>query len=116
MRFKISYNWYRFMGITGICLLGYIVVIGIFGNTDISRFLPIDMAKSIQTHWPDLPFFTVQQQPIDDGQEKEVYFTVPTRELTKQEIAKLKATGPEPKSAPIPPTKSKDPTESSAAR
>jgi hypothetical protein len=105
MRFKISYNWYRFMGITGLCLLGYIVVIGIFGNTDISPLLPTEYARSIQTHWPDLPFFTVQKQAHDDDRDQTIYYTVPTRQLTPQEIAALKATGPEPKAAPAKETK-----------
>ena len=100
MRFKIPYNWYRFMGITGLFLIGYIVVIGIFGNTDISPLLPMQLATSIQTHWPDLPFFTVQKQSIDDGKEQVIYYTVPTRQLTPKEIAALKATGPEPKPVP----------------
>jgi hypothetical protein len=116
MRFKLSYNWYRFMGITGLFLLGYIVIVGIFGNTDISPLLPNDMAKSIATHWPDLPFFKVQQQAIDDGTEKEVYFTVPTRQLTAKEIAALKDTGPTPKSFPVPPAKPQETKTSSSAQ
>ena len=106
MRFKISYNWYRLMGITGLFLLGYIVVIGIFGNVDISPLLPTQLASSIQTHWPDLPFFAVQKQRLDDGNGQEIYYTVPTRQLTPQEIAKLKATLPPGMKSPIdaPPT------------
>ncbi len=99
MRFKISYNWYRFMGISGLFLLGYIVVIGIFGNVNINPILPTKLASSIQAHWPNLPFFAVQKQSLDNGKEQEIYYTVPTRQLTPQEIAQLKATGPEPKGA-----------------
>ncbi len=102
MRFKIPYNWYRLMGITGLFLIGYIVVIGIFGNTDITPLLPMDYARSIQTHWPNLPFFKVQKQTIDDSNEQVIYYTVPTRQLTPKEIAALKATGPEPGSTSKP--------------
>jgi hypothetical protein len=105
MRFKIPYYYYRFMGITGLFLIGYIVVIGIFGNTDITPLLPTDYARSIQTHWPNLPFFKVQKQSLDDGQEQEIYYTVPTRQLTPKEIAALKATGPEPQPATVKETK-----------
>jgi hypothetical protein len=112
MRFKISYNWYRFMGITGLFLIGYIVIIGIFGNVDITPILPMQLATSIETHWPNLPFFNVQKEPVDDGKDQETYYTVPTRQLTPQEIAKLKATGPEPAAA----AKPKETTAPSAAR
>jgi hypothetical protein len=104
MRFKLSYNWYRFMGISTICLLGYIVIIGIFGNTDISGFLPQETAKAIATRWPNLPFFKTQRQTLDDDQQ-ETYFTVPTRQLTPQELAALMATGTKPKPVTnMPPT------------
>ena len=101
MRFKLTYNWYRFMGITSICLIGYIVIIGIFGNTDISPLLPQETAKAIATHWPDMPFFKSVKRLSDDGKEEETFFRVPTRQLTPQEIAALKATGPEPKSVQV---------------
>jgi hypothetical protein len=101
MRFRLHYNWYRLMGITGLCLLGYIVVIGIFGNTDISRFLPQETARSLAAHWPDMPFFKSQTRLIDDGKEEETFYRVPTRQLTQQEIAALKATGPEPKAKEV---------------
>jgi len=108
MHFKLSYKWYRFMGITSICLIGYIVVIGIFGQTDISPLLPQETAKSIAVHWPDMPFFRSQQRLIDDGKQQETFFRVPTRQLTPKEIAALKATGPEPKPASEHPVKPND--------
>ena len=77
------------MGITGIFLVGYIVVIGIFGNVDISGLLPIKLATSIQNAWPRMPFFTVEQQPIDGGKGREIYYTVPTRQFTPQELARM---------------------------
>lgn len=101
MRFKLPYNLYRFMGITGLFLIGYIVVIGIFGNTDISSLLPTTLARNIQVHWPDLPFFKTQKFVTHD--DTETFYTVPTRQLTPEEIARLKATGPPPKSVPVEP-------------
>jgi len=106
MHLKLSYNWYRFMGITTICLLGYIVVIGIFGNTDITPLLPTETARSLQARWPDMPFFKTAHQTIDNGTQTETYFLVPTRQLTAKEIAALKASG----HSPQPPAKAKEPT------
>ena len=92
MRFTLSYKWYRVMGILGLSLLGYIVVIGIFGNADISRFLPMKLATSIQTAWPRLPFFRVETTSIDHGRGEEIRYTVPTRQFTPQEIARMTGT------------------------
>jgi hypothetical protein len=89
MRFTLPYNFYRCMGIAGLFLLGYIVVIGVFGRIDISGLLPIKLATSIQTHWPDLPFFTVEKQSVDGGKGQEIYYTVPTRQLTPKEVAQI---------------------------
>ena len=106
MRFTLPYGCYRFMGITGLFLIGYIVVIGIFGNVDISPLLPTQLASSIETHWPNLPIFKVEKDPVNGGKDQEIYYTVPTRQLTPKEIAALKATGPEPGSAIKPVAKS----------
>lgn len=92
MRFTLSYKWYRLMGIVGLSLLGYIIVIGVFGNVDISRFLPMKLATSIRSEWPKLPFFQVETESIDHGQGEIIYYTVPTRQLTKQEMAQLMGT------------------------
>jgi hypothetical protein len=91
MRFTLPYNLYRIMGITTLFLLLYIVVIGIFGRVDITGLLPIKLAASIQQAWPEMPFFSTAKTVSDDGKEKEVYYTVPTRQLTPQEVAKLEA-------------------------
>jgi len=90
MRFSLSRNGYRFFGISTLFLLVYIVVIGIFGNVDISAWLPIKLATSLQEAWPRMPFFTVQQQAGPDGQGQVIYYTVPTRQITPQELARMK--------------------------
>jgi len=99
-RFKISYNWYRFMGISTLFLTGYIVIIGIFGKTDISPLLPTELASSIQAHWPDMPFFTARKEFLHNGKEEKIFLTVPTRQLTPQEIAALEAVRPPVKTPP----------------
>jgi hypothetical protein len=91
MRFSFSYNWYRVMGITGLFLLLYIVVIGVFGRVDISGLLPVKFAASLQEAWPKMPFFSVEKEAVDGGKGEEIYYTVPSRQLTPQEVARLLA-------------------------
>lgn len=92
----------RLWGITGLSLALYILVVGVFGNVDISGLLPIKLATSIQTYWPDLPFFTMEKHSIDNGKSEEVFYTVPTRQLTAREIAQLEAAGKKTKPASPP--------------
>ncbi|MCE0483650.1 MAG: hypothetical protein LV479_05370 [Methylacidiphilales bacterium] len=89
MRFTIPYKWYRLMGIIGLSLLIYIIVIGIFGNVDISRFLPMKLAASIQDAWPRLPFFRTETESIDQGRGEIIYYTVPTRQFSSHEVAQM---------------------------
>ena len=96
MRFSLSYNWYRAMGITGLFLLLYIVVIGIFGRVDISGLLPVKFAATLQEAWPKMPFFSVEKEAVNGGKGEEIYYTVPTRQLTPQEITRLLANKPRP--------------------
>ncbi len=89
MRFSISPNWIRVMGISTLFLLGYIVLIGIFGNVDVTPLLPEKLAASIVDAWPKLPFF--QQASTTDGDnERIIYYTVPTRIFTPQELAAMR--------------------------
>jgi len=94
MRFTLPYNLYRFMGITGICLMIYIIVFGAFGDVDVSGFLPINLATSIQEAWPQMPFFSVQERAASGGRGREIYYTVPTRQITPQELARMEANKP----------------------
>jgi hypothetical protein len=105
MRFTLPYNCYRVMGITGLFLLGYIVVIGIFGQVDISGYLPRKMAASIQEAWPRLPLFAVQKAPVSEGGVTETYYTVPTRQFTPQELARMGQPAPVVKAEPAPSVK-----------
>jgi hypothetical protein len=51
------------------------------------------MLPKVVTHirWPDLPRFFVSTQKTDDGREETIY-TVPSRQLTPQELAQLTTT------------------------
>ena len=94
MRFSLPYGWYRFMGMTGLFLAGYIVVIGIFGNVDVSWLMPPTdkIANAILEVWPRLPFFAVQKESINGGNGEEIYYTVSTRQFTPQELLRMGAT------------------------
>ena len=92
MRFTLPYNLYRLMGISGLFLIAYIVVIGVFGNTDISWLLPQQFAASLQEAWPRMPFFAVEKKSVDDGKEQEIYYTVPTRQLTQLDLMRMGVT------------------------
>jgi hypothetical protein len=71
---------------TGVVL--YIVVFVVFGRTDVSWIMPDtqQIARTIVDVWPRMPFF-VQQENTPDGQV--TYYTVPTRQLTRQEMRQL---------------------------
>jgi len=106
MRFSLPYNAYRFMGIATLFLLLYIVVIGVFGRVDISGLLPIKLAAAIETNWPKMPFFVAGRHDLDNGQGRIMYYTVPTRQLTPQEVRQLFSDQPKPSDpAPAPPPK-----------
>jgi len=77
------------MGITTLFLLGYIVVIGIFGNVDVTPLLPEKLAASILDAWPKLPIFK-QVSDTDSDSERITYYTVPTRIFTPQELAAMR--------------------------
>ena len=116
MRFSIPYTWIRIMGITTLFLLGYIVVIGIFGNIDISPLLPEKLAAAIQDAWPKLPFFQTQTETDSNG-EQVTYYTVPTRQFTPQELAEMrKAEAAQRKAALAKGTASTAPSTPSSAR
>ena len=96
MRFFLPYNCYRVMGITTGFLLLYIVVIGVFGRVDISGLLPVKLAAGIEAAWPRMPFFSVEKETVAGGKGEEIYYTVPSRQLTPQEVAGLMANKPKP--------------------
>src|SRR5258708_36396726 len=96
MRFSLPYHWCRVMGISGLFLAGYIVVIGVFGNVNISPLLPTKLAAFFQQAWPRLPFFCLREESVNGG--KVIYYTVSTRRLTPLGRAPMKGST----SRPIP--------------
>jgi hypothetical protein len=42
--------------------------------------------------WRDLPFFDVQKAPAPDGNGQATYYTVPTKLVTKKELAQMMGT------------------------
>ncbi len=71
----------------------YFVVFVVFGKLDVSWFMPNtqEIARTFISLWPRMPFFQVQEVPAQGGTNEVIYYTVPTRQLTPQEIAKLEA-------------------------
>lgn len=86
------FKWHRMVGITALSLVAYILVFRVFGDMDVSWIFPHDKpGTTLRMHWPNLPFFTVTKETTPDGTSQETYYTVPTRQLTAQEIAQLEA-------------------------
>ena len=67
--------------------MAYCLVFFVFAKTDVGWFLPPQEAK--QFHWPNLPRFMTWEQSSPDGKAPEVIYTVPTRQLTSEELAQL---------------------------
>jgi len=84
----------RLWGLTGTALVLYFLVFVVFGKLDMSWIMPStdQIARTIISVWPRMPFFAVQKESINGGKGQEIYYTVPTRQLTPQEIARLGAT------------------------
>jgi len=61
---------------------------------NVSRIMPptTQIANAILEVWPRMPFFTVQTESVNGGKSREIYYTVPTRQLTPQEIARMGVT------------------------
>jgi hypothetical protein len=83
----------RLWGLTGTALALYFLVFVVLGNIDVGWMFPTQkIANAILEVWPRMPFFTVQKESINGGQGQEMHYTVPTRQLTPQEIARMEAT------------------------
>ncbi len=93
----MSYWLLRFAGIGLVALLGYFLLFDVLGKYDINWALP--WKQMARAPWPDLPFFTAWKTSTPDGQQ-EVIYQVPSRQLTPQEIARLRYTPPATNAAP----------------
>ena len=80
----------HFWGLTGtavvLCLLLFFA-----RNLNVGWMMPDTqrLAREIINVWPQMPFFAVTKEPAKDGQGEIIYYTVPTRQLTPQELAQL---------------------------
>jgi hypothetical protein len=88
----------RLWGLTGTGLVLYFVVFVVFGKVNLNGIMPDtdQIARTLIEVWPKLPFFTVEKMPINGGKGQEVYYTVPTRQLTPQELAQMGVTNATP--------------------
>ncbi len=75
-------------GLLATAVVLYILVFVVFGRSDVGWFMPNtqQMARTIVDVWPRMPFF-VQKEDTPTGQV--IYYTVPTRQLTRQEMRQL---------------------------
>ena len=87
----------RLWGLTGTALVLYLLIFVVLGNIDVGWMFPTNkIANAILEVWPRMPFFAVQKVSINGGQGREIYYTVPTRQLTPREIARMGATNAAP--------------------
>lgn len=78
---------------TGIALALYFLLFVVLGNIDVSGVFPTEkIANAIIEVWPRMPFFTVEKEPVNGGKGQEIDYTVPSRLLTPQEIARMGGT------------------------
>ncbi len=84
----------RLYGLTGTAVVLYVIVFVIFGKLDMSWIMPDtnQIARTFIEVWPRMPFFAVQTQSVNGGQSREIYYTVPTRQLSPQELARMGVT------------------------
>ena len=84
----------RLWGLTGTALVLYFLVFVVFGKLDMSWFMPNteEIARTFMSVWPRLPFFAVQKESVNGGNGQIIYYTVPTRQFTPQELARMGAT------------------------
>lgn len=81
----------RLWGLTGTAIVLYFLVFVVFGKLDMSWFMPNteEIARTFISVWPRMPFFAVQKESADDGNGQVIYYTVPTHQLTAQELARM---------------------------
>jgi hypothetical protein len=88
----------RLWGLTGTALVLYFLVFVVFGKLDMSWIMPNteEIARTFMSVWPRMPFFAVQKENVTgvngQGQGEIIYYTVPTRQFTPQELARMGAT------------------------
>jgi hypothetical protein len=88
--FRSTRTW----GLIGTAAVLYFLVFVLFGKTDVSSIMPDtrQMARNLLDVWPHMPFFEVQKQPVASGNGTYIYYTVPTRQFTPQELQRMGST------------------------
>jgi len=81
----------RLWGLTGTALGLYLLVFVVLGNIKIKGIMPdtIQIARTMIEVWPRMPFFAVEKESVNGGKGQEIYYTVPTRQFTPQELARM---------------------------
>jgi hypothetical protein len=85
----------RLWGLVGTGVALYFLVFVVLGRLDMSWIMPDtnQIARTLIEIWPRMPFFAVQKDTVKDAQGKDygqvIYYTVPTRQLTPQELARM---------------------------
>ena len=83
----------RVLGLTGTALVFYLIFGVALAKVDVSWLLPTGkMANAVIVFWRDLPFFTVAKGPVVNGKGQATYYTVPTQQVTRQEMALMMGT------------------------
>jgi hypothetical protein len=88
----------RVWGLMATAVILYFLVFVVFGKLDVSWFMPDtnQIARTFISVWPHMPFFSVQKQSVTgaNGQDQGeiIYYTVPTRQFSQQELARMGAT------------------------
>jgi hypothetical protein len=78
----------RLWGLTGTAVLLYLLIFKVLGGLDVGWLMPRTdrIADALIELWPRMPFFT---QKVTGPKGTEIYYTVPTRQLTPQELARM---------------------------
>ena len=84
----------RLWGLTGTALVLYFLVFVVLGKLDMGWIMPNtnQIARTLIEVWPRMPFFAVQKESVNGGKGQEIYYTVPTRQFTPQELARMGVT------------------------
>jgi hypothetical protein len=95
----------RVLGLAGTALGFYLVFGVLLAKVNVGWLLPTDkMAGEVIVFWRDLPFFNVEKVPDANGNGEVTYYTVPTRQVTRQEMAQMMGTNAAANPAPPPGT------------
>ena len=90
--FRSLFQWHRIIGISALSAVAFAFAVLVLPHIDATWIVRDDSPhKSIRVQWPILPFFTARTETAPDGKSEETYLTVPTRQLTAQELAQFEA-------------------------